>query len=37
MAKEIDIYQIDAFSTEAFKGNPAGVTSQIYFLKMKNS
>ena len=26
MAKEIDIYQIDAFSTEAFKGNPAGVT-----------
>ncbi len=26
MAKEIEIFQIDAFTTEAFKGNPAGVT-----------
>ncbi|MEO8231452.1 MAG: PhzF family phenazine biosynthesis protein [Ignavibacteriota bacterium] len=26
MAKEIDFFQIDAFTTEAFKGNPAGVT-----------
>lgn len=26
MAKEIDIFQIDAFTSEAFKGNPAGVT-----------
>lgn len=26
MAKEIDIFQIDAFTTEAFQGNPAGVT-----------
>jgi PhzF family phenazine biosynthesis protein len=26
MAKEIDLYQIDAFTTKAFEGNPAGVT-----------
>ena len=26
MAKEIEIFQIDAFTTEAFNGNPAGVT-----------
>lgn len=26
MAKEIEIFQIDAFTTEAFKGNPAGIT-----------
>ena len=26
MAKEIEIFQIDAFTTEAFLGNPAGVT-----------
>jgi len=26
MAKEIDLYQIDAFTTKAFAGNPAGVT-----------
>ena len=26
MAKEIEIFQIDAFTTEAFQGNPAGVT-----------
>jgi len=26
MAKEIEIYQIDAFTREAFQGNPAGVT-----------
>ena len=26
MAKEIEIFQIDAFTIEAFKGNPAGVT-----------
>jgi PhzF family phenazine biosynthesis protein len=26
MAKEIEIFQIDAFTNEAFKGNPAGVT-----------
>lgn len=26
MAKEIEIFQIDAFTKEAFKGNPAGVT-----------
>jgi trans-2,3-dihydro-3-hydroxyanthranilate isomerase len=26
MAKEIELYQIDAFTTEAFHGNPAGVT-----------
>ena len=26
MAKEIEIFQIDAFTTEAFRGNPAGVT-----------
>ena len=25
MAKEIDLYQIDAFTTKAFEGNPAGV------------
>jgi trans-2,3-dihydro-3-hydroxyanthranilate isomerase len=26
MAKEIEIYQIDAFTTNVFQGNPAGVT-----------
>jgi len=26
MAKEIEIFQIDAFTTKAFNGNPAGVT-----------
>ena len=26
MAKEIEIFQIDAFTSEAFNGNPAGVT-----------
>jgi PhzF family phenazine biosynthesis protein len=26
MAKEIEIFQIDAFTSEAFQGNPAGVT-----------
>ena len=26
MAKEIEIFQIDAFTAEAFQGNPAGVT-----------
>ena len=26
MAKEIEIYQIDAFTKVAFQGNPAGVT-----------
>jgi len=26
MAKEIEIFQIDAFTTEPFQGNPAGVT-----------
>ena len=26
MAKEIEIFQIDAFTTELFRGNPAGVT-----------
>ena len=26
MAKEIEIFQIDAFTKEAFCGNPAGVT-----------
>jgi PhzF family phenazine biosynthesis protein len=26
MAKEIEIFQIDAFTSEAFRGNPAGVT-----------
>ena len=26
MAKEIEIFQIDAFTWEAFLGNPAGVT-----------
>lgn len=26
MAKEIEIFQIDAFTSEAFSGNPAGVT-----------
>jgi trans-2,3-dihydro-3-hydroxyanthranilate isomerase len=26
MAKEIEIYQIDAFTTKVFQGNPAGVT-----------
>ncbi|MFZ2323143.1 MAG: PhzF family phenazine biosynthesis protein [Ignavibacteriaceae bacterium] len=35
MASEIEIYQIDAFTTEIFRGNPAGVTYNKFLTEIE--